>query len=296
MRHILLLGLLLSFLAGAGAYQLAYKDPAGSVRWYRTEIAITGNYTVDKTREAIPMTGAITFVSREKVVAVKDDGSSTIVTKITDGELYMAIGDQEVTQSLVDYVAIFTREPTGKVSGMKAESAARNGQIKLQPLGFGSQWRLISGIGQGIEFPPRDIKAGAKWSQSHTLATVKTSMSNILRGPKTVEGATCLSIDSRTTIKIPGVTLHIPMDGQTVDVKQVVGVTAESVALFDVEKGELVGADFTGELKVTVTLPGADKPMTINGLLKLTGATSKIPEPAEPEKTDEAGDDEPVKE
>jgi len=294
MRHLLLPGLLLAVLAGAGAYQLAYKDTAGAVRWYRTDIAITGKFTVAGSRESFPMTGSINFVSQEKVVAVNDNGDATISTKITDGELHMSVEEEEMTQSLVDYTVIFTRSPSGKVSGMRVAGNPLDATIETQPLGFGGQWRLISGIGRDIEFPPKDIKAGAKWSQNSTLTTLKTSISNILREPKE---AGYLSIDSRTTIKIPSRELEIPMEDQTITAKQSAEMTAESGTKFDAEKGELVGADFTGDLKVTVILPDPDKPITLTGLLKLTGAAVKIPEPTQPEQSIEpAGSEEPAKE
>jgi|GEM_PF-1437417 len=293
MRHILLLGLLLAVIAGADAYQLAYSDPEGAVRWYRTEIAINGKFTMAGTRESLPMTGSITFVSQEKVVAVNDKGEAAIFSKITDGELRMSVEEEETTQSLAGYTATFTRSPSGKVSGMKVADNPLDENVEMQPLGFGAQWRLISGIGRDIEFPPKDIKSGAKWSQNSTQATIKTSIDNILRVPK---GGGGLSIDGRTTIKIPSRELNIPMEDQSIVVKQSAEITARSASAFDAEKGELVGADFTGELNVNVTFPDSNKPITINGLLKLTGATVKIPAPPQPEQTTEPGEsEEPAK-
>jgi len=292
MRHLLLFGLLLAAIIGAGAYQLAYKDPAGAVRWYRTEITLTGNFTGGGAREAIPVAGAISFISRELVTGLNSDGTAKIVTRITDGKMHMTVGDQEMSQPLTDYIAVFNRAPAGNITELKVEGDPQNKMAALQPLGFGSQWQLISGIGQAFEFPANDLKPGAKWRQTITTRTTATTINNILRGPKMADGASYLAIDSQTAVTLSNVTVDIPTGDQTVTLKQTGGLTANSNTLFDEENGELVQTNFTGELKLVIALPGADKPVTVTGLLKLTGATTKIPAPAEPAPTEKpaAGD------
>jgi hypothetical protein len=279
--------LLAATFTGAFAYQLTYKDPADTVRWYRTEIALDGKLIAQPTGNTMPITGGIKFVGREKVISVNADGTSTLVSTITDGELHMTLEEQQLTQSLAGYKATFKRAPSGKVTDMKIEGNPKGELAQLQPLGFGNQWKIISCLGQGFEFPRKNLAVGAKWTCICAAGTAKLTMRNILRVLQTVEGVNYPAIDSDMSAKIPDATLDVPMAGDIVTIKQSSSLTARTTALFDTEKGELCKTDFTGVLKVKMTIPGQDGTITISGMLNLTGSTRRIPEPAETVKPEE---------
>jgi len=282
MRRGMLFVLLAATIAGTFAYQLTYIDPADTVRWYRTEIAFDGKFTTKPTNETMPMTGDIKYVGREKVIGVNPDGTSTIISEITDGELHMTLQEQQLTQPLAGYKATFKRAPSGKVTDMKIEGDPKGELARMQPLGFGNQWKIISCLGQGFEFPRKNLAVGAKWTSTGVAGTAVLTMRNILRAPQTVEGVKYLAIDSNTSAKIPDARLDVPMGDEIITLKQTSALTAKATTLFDAEKGELFKTDFTGALKVNMTIPGEDGTVTISGVLNLTGSTRQIPEPAEP--------------
>lgn len=287
MRRGIVLIMLLAAVASAWAYQLAYQDPADTIRWHHTEITLNGKFTAKPGGQTIPTTGSITFTSRERVIAVNADGTATIVSDITDGELNMKVGDQEMSQPLTGYKSVFKRAPSGKVTEMKIEGEPKVGPASLQTMGFSSQWRMISDLGQGFEFPSKDSKAGAKWRNTGAAGQAQLTINNVLRDPKTVDGVPYLTIAGDTSVKIPDIELAIPMGDDSMRVKQASALTAKSTTLFDQTKGEFFKADFTGELKITMTVPDPDQPVTVSGTVTLAGCTMKINEPKEPAKTEE---------
>jgi len=288
--------LLLAAVAGAWAYQLAYKDPADAIRWHHTDITLNGKFTTKPGGETIPTTGSITFTSRERVIAVNADGTATIVSDITDGELNMKVGDQEMSQPLTGYKSVFKRAPSGKVTEMKIEGEPKGGLADLQTMGFSSQWHMISGLGQGFEFSPKDMKVGAKWRNTGVAGQAQLTINNVLRDPKTVDGVSYLTIAGDTSVKIPDIELPIPVGDDSVTVKQTSALTAKSTSLFDPAKGEFFQTDFTGELKLTMTVPAPDQAVTVSGTIALTGCTAKISEPKEPAESEKpVSTEEPVK-
>ncbi|MHB9107951.1 MAG: hypothetical protein ACYDCO_12910 [Armatimonadota bacterium] len=284
MRRGILLLLLLAAAAGVWAYQLAYQDPADAVRWYRTDITLKGKFTAKPGDQTLPMTGSIAFTSRERVIAVHAGDIATIVSEITDGALTMMVGDQEMTQPLSGYKATFKRAPSGKVTDMMIAGEPKSDLASLHSMGFSNHWRMVSGLGQGFEFPPKDLKVGAKWRNTGAAGQAEMTVNNKLRAPETVDGVPYLVIAGDTSVKLPDVELVIPLGDQAVTMKQGSALTAKSTTLFDPAKGEFFKTDFTGELKITMTLPNAEQTVTVNGTLKLSGSTKKIPAPAEPVK------------
>ena len=285
-RGLFFLMLLLAA-AGVWAYQLAYKDPANAVRWYRTDITLDGKFTTNPGKQTMRMAGSIAFTSRETVIAVDADGTATILSEITDGTLTMKVDDQEMTQSLTDYRAIYKRAPSGKIVAMKIEHESEGNVTSLQTMGFGNHWRMISGLGQGFEFPAKDLKPGAKWRSTGAAGQAEMTVNNILRTPKTADGVRYLIIAGDTSVKIPDIDLVLPVDDQAVVARQTSALKAKSSTLFDSVKGEFIETDFTGEMKLSMTVPGSEEPVTVNGTLKLSGSTEKISAPEEPARAGE---------
>lgn len=287
MHRGLLLLVLLATAAGVWAYQLAYKDPVDAVRWYRTDITLDGKFTANPGERIMRMTGSIAFTSRETVTAVDDDGVATILSEIIDGTLAMTVDDQEMTQPLTDYRAVYKRAPSGKIIAVKIERESEGDVTSLQTMGFANHWRMISGLGQGFEFPAKDLKTGAKWRSTGTAGEVEMTVDTVLRKPTTVDGVHYLTITSDTSVKIPDIELVLPVGDQAIVARQTSSLKAKSDTLFDPDKGEFFKTDFTGEMKLHMSVPGAEKPLTVSGALKLSGSTHKIPPP---ERSAQAGE------
>ena len=278
-----MIGLAIAAMCQAGAYQLTFKDPANTTRWYRTEISMDGSFTMAQLDEPLLVKGTVQYVSREKVTAVNANGTSSLVAEITEGALELTVGDQQVKQPLTGYKVTFKRTPTGKVTDVKVENVPEGDFTQMQILGFGDQWKLISGIGQGIEFPAGNLNEGAKWTNNSSVAlgpgqNVTLTMNNILRAPRQVEGRTLLSIDSDTVLKMPTVKTDYPLGGQTFTISQSSSLSGKSTTQFSVEAGEITTTSFTGDLKMILTMPelGDEQAMAMTGTVKMTSSTTKI--------------------
>jgi len=283
----LVLFLLLAVCAGgAQAYRLAYKDPADTTRWYRSEMTINGSMNVQPMNVTIPINGSIKFLSTEKVVSVNDDGTSTIAMQLSDGSMTMAMpgAEEPMNMPFPAMTMTYHRAPSGKMTGMKIES--QPGAAFAIP-GMEEQMKMFSGSGQGIEFPAGDLKVGDTWQTAQAFEFMpgqkaEMKITNTFMGPQMVDGATYLLINTQMQLDIPALKMTIPMGEQTITMEQSMSFVGKVATLFDEKAGEINRALINAGFDVKVTAPMPDgQTMVTTGTITLSGSMKKVPAPEE---------------
>lgn len=288
MRKGILLGLflLLIFCIGsAQAIQLAFNDPAGTVRWYQTEIAMKGNFTVAQVPEPMNIDGTIKFISSEKVLLVNDDGTSTIVTEITDGTIKMTVpgADQPMTMPMPPMKMTYKRAASGKITDMKVEGA-QGGVPGVQGMDMGQQLQMFNGTGEGFQFPNHDLTVGFQWNNNMSTEVtpgqkLEMKLANTYQGLKTIDNKTLHQIDGALTMSMP-LKMELPVGDQKMTMEEKIDMKMKTFTLFDANAGEInrTWMDGTLKLAMTMTVAGID-PITSNGTMTMTGGMTRIPEP-----------------
>jgi hypothetical protein len=282
--------LLIACLGSAHAFQLAYKDTAGTVRWYQNNIAITGNVNVQPMNQTIRMNGMVKFISCEKVLDVNADGMATIQTEITDGSVTMNFpGTDQPSMNLPmgGMKITYKRTPTGKVSDMKIEGQ-NQAMMGMQGMNMADQWKMFSNTGQGFELPVGEILAGARWTNESSVEVmpgqkVTIKLNNLLQGPQVIDKVTYLQIDTDFVMNAPMTKMQIPIgDGQTMTMNQSIEMKAKMNTLFDDIAGELNRTWLSGtmNMKMSMPMPGSDQTITSVVIMNMSGGMNKIPPPA----------------
>lgn len=280
--------LLVISLGGAQAYQLAYKDPADTARWYQNDITMKGSFTIQPMNQTMPLDGVMKFISSEKVIEVNDDGTSTVTAELTDGSMTMTMMGEEkpMTMPFPGFKMTYHRAPTGKMSDMEIEDQAGAGALAALP-GFEEQLKMFNSMGQ-FEFPTGDLKAGDTWENTQSLEflpgqQIDMKISNVLKGPQVVDGVTYLLINSEMTMELPAMKLQINEGQQVITMEQSISMTMKIATLFDEQAGEINRALLNGAMEMTMItpMPNTNEKLVIKGTMTMSGSTKKIPEPAE---------------
>ena len=269
MRMRLAFGVVLLLAAmTAHAYQLRFLDPADTTRWYQSEFTLKGTLALQPMNEQLPLVGTITFIAKEQVTGVNQDGTANLVNEITDGKVKINVADQTTDQSMTGYRTTFTRSPSGNVTNTEIQGGAGGIFGQMQSLGMSDQWKMLANLGQALEFPKTDVKAGDTWSNQASFEiapdqVVEMKTTNRLIGPKMIADVpnyTFLEIDGNTSLKLPEMNLSIGVGDMAMSLKQSMAISGQSIALFDPQAGEFFRSMFNGTMKVTMTLPIAGRP------------------------------------
>ena len=204
------LALLIVCLGSAHAFQLAYQDAAGTVRWYLNQMVITGAFTTQPMTQTIRMSGTVKFTCCEKVLEVSDDGTATIQSEIMDGSVSMTFPGAEqppMNMPMTGFKVNYKRSPTGKVTDMTIEGQP-DGMMGMQGMNMADQWKMFSNTGAGFEFPAGEIQAGHKWTNEASIEMMpgqkmEMKMVNMLQGPQVVDKVSYLQINSDLTMNMP---------------------------------------------------------------------------------------------
>jgi len=291
MRRGLVFGLflLVACLGSARAYTLAYKDPAGTNRWYQNDITMKGSFNAQPTNETIPLDGTMKFISSEKVIRVNDDGTSTISSEISDGSMTMTLpgADKPMTMPFPNFSMTYKRSPTGKMSDMNITDKAGNGMF-ADMTGFENQLKMFNSAGQ-FEFPEGDLKAGDHWINTQSFEfmpgqKIDMKINNVVQGPRVVDGVNCLLINSEMTMEIPSIKMQITEGGVNISMEQSMSMVMKIATLFDEKAGEINRALINGAIDMTIItlVPNTEK-MVVKGTMTMSGSTKKLPGPPEVE-------------
>jgi len=290
MRSGILLWILWLLIAGVGcaqAFQLAYKDTPGTVRWYRTQVVFYGSFTTQPMNKITHLNGTVGFTLVEKVLAVGTDGLASIQAKISDGSLFVNLPDLDQPPITVPIPALtvnYKRSPAGKISEIAIEGlpASITGMPGMNLL---NELKMFSQAGTGLEFPTGMIQAGDSWTNDTSIEIMGQKLAiqrlNTLRGPRVVHQASYLQIDSTVTMKAPALTFQLPTGGKTVTIHEALDTSVKATTLFDATAGEMFSTWLDGDSHFTITGPrrGTDETVTTTGTIHISGGMSKIAPP-----------------
>lgn len=284
MRNALFLGvfLLLAVLAGgAQAYQLAYKDPADTTRWYRNEMTIKGSMTVQPMNMTLPIDGSVKLLITEKVVSVNDDGTATIAMQFSDGTVTMTVPgvEEPMTLPFLAMTMSYRRAPSGKMTDLKIEGQP---DAAFAIPGMEEQMKMLSGSGQGIEFPAGDLKPGDTWETTQAFEFIpgrkaEMKITNTFKGPQTVDGVEYLLINTDVKLDIK---FTVPAGEQAVTMEQSFSMVGKLATLFDDRAGEINRSLFNAGMDVKATMPASDgQTVVTTGTFTMSGSMKKVPAP-----------------
>jgi len=278
-----MLGLLVWASLSGQAVKLAFCDVAGASRTYHSDIALKGNFTAEGMDEPMALTGNVTFTMVEKVLAVKSDGTANLSNEITEGDITMNLGEQEMKYPLAGYKATFDRTPQGKVTNLKSIGDPTASVLsQMESMGFGNEWKLIAELGQRFAFPTGDVNVGDSWqsTQAEELSpgkVVTMKEQNTLKGPETVDGASYLRIDSVTSLETPEQTTKTSAAGQSIGLTMKMSMTANSKTYFDARAGQIYRTAYQGVTNMHMSVDSPAGAMVIKGTMNMNGGTKKQP-------------------
>ncbi len=262
---------------------LVYKDVAGTLRNYQTELNMTGKFTVSDMTESLRMDGKVQYTTSEKVSAVGADGVATIEAVITDGVLGITLGDEHIDQPLAGYRFTFKRSPRGKVTEMKILNTPDGAIQGMQSMGFGDQWRLMSEVGRRFTFPANPLRMGDSWKSKEAVEVtsgrfIDMAVKATLGGVQTIEGHPYLQIESDATLKTAKQVINMTVGDTEVPLTQSMTLTAQAVTLFDADAGEWINNTLDGNINMTVStkIPEGTA-LNIKGSVHIIGGTKKVP-------------------
>ncbi|HOS43221.1 MAG TPA: hypothetical protein PK794_05965 [Armatimonadota bacterium] len=260
----------------AQAARLQYKDAAGTVRTYQATYDITGQFTLPG-GGAMPLRMAMRFTVREKVIAVKADGTAAISSEMTDGTMKMTVLGEEQELPFPSVLMTYDRTPLGKMTNLKMSGEGAETMKQMQNMGLNQNF--MSQFGQGFEFPNRELQVGDTWKVTQpfeVMPGMKMDLTALFKmiGAKTVDNRNLLQIDTDMSLAMPQAELKGP-DGAPLGMTMAMQMTAKATSYFDEAAGALYGANFSGTINMQMAGKGGEAgaqnmhgTMTISGTMK----------------------------
>jgi hypothetical protein len=295
MRKLSLVTLVLLLLGAslaAQAYTLRYKDVAGMARTYQATFHINGTVNAPGLPQPMPMKMDMTFLAKEKCLAVNADGTATILSEMKDGTITVNVNGQPAQQPFPAMQMTYDRSPVGKISNVKMNGSGAQMMSSMGGSNFMSQF------GQGFQFPDGDVKVNDNWKVTQSMEVMPGMKFDVnatitLKDTAVTNGKTYLNLNTVMNMNMPKAALTIPAGaagagGAVPNMAMAMKMTMNGASYFDADGGSLYSSAVKGTMTMTIWMTDPQSgqaiqtatTMAIDGTMQMTKEEKEPIKPA----------------